>query len=200
LASAAPVVGYRWMPTTTRNAGRSDCMAAPHIRTTGGYKTMNIERLKELQKLLATVPPERFNLKTWGYLGPKNDGSTADQVIRKLREIALPDDENFEWDGALDEPILKQISCGFAGCAMGWAALHPPFQEAGLHLHLFIRDGYQFSHITYEDYEEYEAAAYFFDIPKKEAEYLFDPSKYGITKPTQAMVSDRITELLESEL
>ena len=65
---------------------------------------MNVERLKELTKLLSTIPETNFDLDAWS--GGENLIGVEQQNL---------------------------IECGTVCCAVGWACSHPPFIEQGLH-------------------------------------------------------------------
>jgi hypothetical protein len=65
---------------------------------------MNVERLKELTKLLSTIPETNFNLSAWSR-------------GENLKNI----------------PQQQLIDCETVCCAVGWACSHPPFIEQGLH-------------------------------------------------------------------
>jgi len=65
---------------------------------------MNVERLRELTKLLSTIPETNFNLDKWGRSGSLE---------------------------GVEQQYL--IECGTVCCAVGWACSHPPFIEQGLH-------------------------------------------------------------------
>jgi hypothetical protein len=159
---------------------------------------MHKERLEELRALLGTVDEDHFNLSYWGCLGESEDEPVEQEDVDELGETD-PSYETYEWAGILDQDKVKKLHCGFAACAMGWAALHPPFKEAGLELSLTIDDdGFQSTGISYDGNYGYLAAASFFDIPHVDAEYLFSPQAYGLVGRdiTPAMVAQRITELL----
>ena len=67
---------------------------------------MNVERLKELTKLLSTIPETNFDLSAWV-------GSGGSNILN------------------IDKQSL--IDCGTVCCAVGWACSHPPFVKQGLH-------------------------------------------------------------------
>lgn len=69
--------------------------------------------------------------------------------------------------------IVKR-SCGTAACALGSAAIYPPFMEQGLTATLggFVGD------VEYEEWEDFTAGQMFFNITYREAEWLFDPKLY----------------------
>lgn len=65
---------------------------------------MNVERLKELQKLLESIPESHFDLGVWL--------------------------TGFDGEGKLTSQLLGE--CGSSGCAVGWACTHKPFVDQGL--------------------------------------------------------------------
>lgn len=78
--------------------------------------------------------------------------------------------------------------CGFAACALGSAALYPPFKEAGLRLRLMAPQ--------YGDACGSNAGAKFFGISYQEARDVFLPVFYtGII--TAKDVSEKITKLIK---
>lgn len=85
--------------------------------------------------------------------------------------------------------------CGTAGCALGWAAVHPPFVEQGLHLKSGL-----FPRFTDSGYRDYEAGAEFFGLPYGESVRLFHPHHYDAPSSgvTPRMVADRVQEMLDA--
>ena len=70
--------------------------------------------------------------------------------------------------------------CGFAGCAMGWAAQHPYFQQLGLGLEIVGFSGQMMLFFTQDDikHSHFDAAAECVGISGQDAEHLFDPEAY----------------------
>lgn len=64
---------------------------------------MNIKRLKQLAKLLKTIPDSNFNLDYW----------RSEDVSKKS--------------------ISEELQCGTVCCAVGWACSYKPFNKAGLY-------------------------------------------------------------------
>lgn len=104
-----------------------------------------------------------------------------DMLLQILRTV---DEKQFTMDRWCDNRIGEE-ACGFAGCAMGWAAQSPYFQKLGLSLEhvgvcvpsVFIQqlillgtDGIKL--------EGFEAASTVLGITNQEAEHLFDPEAY----------------------
>ena len=63
--------------------------------------------------------------------------------------------------------------CGTQGCALGWAACDPKFNEQGLDL-----TNWQVP--LYDESLGIEAGSEFFEITLEESEFLFDPEMYCI--------------------
>lgn len=86
-------------------------------------------RLATLGKWLKIVPPEKFDLGTWG---DHQEGN----IDRKDRNIlGIKQESNQEIVPKFDEMMN---ACGTTACALGWAAILPEFQEQGLKLVLGI--------------------------------------------------------------
>ena len=111
---------------------------------------VEIARMRQLADLLLTVPPSQFDLKQWRAM-PETPAKT---LLFRLIEIAP--------------------ACGFAGCAMGWAA------HAKLFDGLYIDDE---GSLVYNGFEQYRAAA---------AEYLFSPALYRQGKNEPGDVAYRL--------
>ncbi len=82
-------------------------------------------------------------------------------------------------------------SCGFAGCALGWAAQNEQLKEAGLRTH--GRDVY------FRKVSGLEAAMEFFGISGSTASRLFLPTSYMEDHVTPTRVANRIHELLSTQ-
>ena len=77
------------------------------------------------------------------------------------------------------EFTLSTWSCGFACCAVGFAASHPYFTAEGLGLALAPQVSPTKSyHPTYDFSESWGAVERFFELNDDEARSLFDPSCY----------------------
>ena len=100
---------------------------------------MNVERLKELTKLLSTIPETNFDLDAWS--GGENLIGVEQQYL---------------------------IKCGTVCCAVGWACSHPPFVKQGLHWDSCDYPAYQDSNAwgAVEAFFEIpvEVAEYLFDM------------------------------------
>jgi hypothetical protein len=138
---------------------------------------MNSKRLLTLAKHLRTVPRKNFNMGQWCHFPISGLGR----------------------DGIFKHP------CGTAGCAIGWATQIPEFYAAGLRLRLRIRstdvrwstnaapvlvDGCD------EVYEHgFDAVQRFFDLPPRDAEFLFGPGGNF----TASQVADRIEDFVHGQ-
>ncbi|WCD44231.1 hypothetical protein Lumi_092 [Xylophilus phage Lumi] len=132
------------------------------------------DRLRELEKLLRTVPPERFDLDSW----VDSDLNTGENLT--------------PWREG-----TKYRECGFAGCAVGWASQHQPFRDQGLTLQygcpkVVIGDEYA---------TQWAAVKFFFGIRyETHANYLFAKEEYSHTdgrKTSPIEVADRIAAVLK---
>ena len=114
-----------------------------------------------------------------------------DRLIELKRVLEnIPEDGKFDmgaWCEATEEDWDEEElrwSCGYAGCALGWAANHRPFNALGLGLvedcgglevgYHFIEEGTPIIIKT----EGYVAGMKFFDIPYVYSTFLFDPDLY----------------------
>lgn len=104
---------------------------------------VNVARLYQLADFLETVPPEDFDLSAW-----------QDHAPREALAIG---------------PITFRRACGFAGCAMGWAAHSGLFE--GLRIN---RD----NNLVYKGASDIDAAAKVFGITVSVAEFIFYPLSY----------------------
>lgn len=122
---------------------------------------MRKDRLLKLADFLETVPEGAFNITYW-----------------EDRPATKPEGE-------------KPGECGFAGCAVGWAA----------HAELF--DGFKLSHNHGDAWPIYDGEAGFdaviklFEIDEQDAFRLFCGSYYDV-RPSAARVADRIRALVSS--
>lgn len=132
---------------------------------------MNIQRLETLYHMLTSdIPPEVdfFNMGGWHVKNIHKEHLSSVSVS------------------------LTGTECGTAACALGCAALYPPFQKEGL-----VIFG---SEVQYESRYGYDAASGFFKISKAHAQYLFSPTSYPVGRPiTPLMVAARARELLDEE-
>lgn len=124
---------------------------------------MRRDRLLKLADFLETVPRSAFNISDW-----------------QTKEPTKPEGK-------------RQGECGFAGCAVGWAA------HAKLFRGLKFQDN-GFRHVpTFQGEEEWQAIGKLFDITnggpmgtQEEAEYLFYGPRYPNRNPTPKQVATRI--------
>lgn len=97
----------------------------------------------------------------------------------------------------------KILSCGFAGCALGNAALYPPLRRMGLRVlvspdsrfgEIFI-NGKSLDNILAGSIAQ--GAAPFFGIKPKECDDLFDPNKYKVMDIKPRHVIKKIDKLIK---
>ena len=107
-------------------------------------------KLDKLADFLETVPEEAFHFETW-----------QTQAYKPSLKIG---------------PITLREGCGFAGCAIGWAAHSKLFKG----LELFVADIFTPSWIIpcYNGMQGFEAVADLFGIDYDRACFLFDPDHY----------------------
>lgn len=80
--------------------------------------------------------------------------------------------------GSADSPVPKDVettsSCGFAGCAMGWAYYCPQLVKAGFR-NIVYRDPTNTRYLALRDYNE---VADFFGVTRDAAMRCFEPEEY----------------------
>lgn len=108
---------------------------------------VNTGRMRQLADFLETVPPEDFNLDNWMTQHP-------------VASIALG-------------PIVLRRGCGFAGCAMGWAAHSGMFEGLRINRH---------NTLVYRGATDFEAAALFLGITSDFAGFFFIEENYDIDR------------------
>ena len=116
--------------------------------------------------------------------------------LKELVDVVLPAALDSSFDLRKWRHTYK-FECKTVFCACGWAAMHLPFQKAGLRL-LEENDGVQLVYET-EEVEEsgYDAAATFFNIDMELACYFFNPTEYESgSATTKQQVIDRIKQYL----
>lgn len=119
---------------------------------------VHVERLRTLYALMAGIPANRVNLRSWRC--GMSSGSTSDYGMR-------------------------DHSCKSTGCAIGWACAYPEFNEQGLVWEdgspvLRVRK-------TGNVFHDWRAAEEFFGLSVDQAEYLFDDDKrpYDLNSPNK---------------
>ena len=136
--------------------------------------------------------------------------------LKELVNVVLPaaPDESFnlrKWRHRYS------TECATVYCACGWAAMHPPFREAGLRLLraqiVYAEDDYGGAQLVYVEDDHtpqlvhveddkvqksgYDAAATFFNIGRELACYFFNPTEYESgSATTKQQVIDRIKQYL----
>lgn len=84
--------------------------------------------------------------------------------------------------------------CGTAACALGSAAVYPPFIELGLSLKGTTLPDYYAPY--FNGSRDYWAGVRFFGITFYEALYLFNPEAYSRTQVKPYDVAERVAELI----
>jgi hypothetical protein len=125
-----------------------------------GRKKIRTDRLLKLADFLETVPRKAFDISSW--------------VSSKA---TMPEGE-------------RPGDCGFAGCAMGWAA------HAKLFRGLTMERGYIIDYPAYRGFDGFEAAMTLFSIGDSEATSLFDIGGYESRNPTPKTVAKRIRKFV----
>lgn len=133
---------------------------------------MHIQRLTTLVALLATVPPEKFDMTNWRQETQDDDGGGPN-----LGESLLTDKK------------LRDPGCGTSGCAVGWACALPAFKRQGLKW----SDGTP----AFNGYRGWSAVTEFFELGREQADRLFSDECYKECHPTTEDVAARISALLK---
>jgi hypothetical protein len=149
-------------------------------------RSAGIERLRQFEKeVLEKIPALRFSIQVF---------VDEDSVLKDPEGISSLEEY---WN---DE-------CGTVACAMGWAAMYPPFTELGFKL---TRDeeGRLLGGVEFWDGRVgikrcgMEAVETFFSLSLEEASYLFHGLSYTEKKDEEVdlgEVRERIREFLEKE-
>lgn len=120
-------------------------------------RAVEIDKMRQLADFLETVPPEDFDLEMWRTRAPR--------------------------DAIKIGPITLLKSCGFAGCAMGWAAYRRLFEGLYVNRH---------DHIVYKGATEFKAAAKLFGITMRTAYFLFHEQSYDLDHADPHDVAQRV--------
>lgn len=124
---------------------------------------------------------------------------TREQKLEELIHVLANDVPAGSWDMEIwyHTQDTKKVECGYAGCALGHAAVHPKFMELGLSI--------QFSHgrsnpgvVKYresvnKEYISMNAGSEFFGLTGTEARFLFDVDNY-YTATVDSDIEDVLTE------
>lgn len=125
---------------------------------------VEIGKMRQLADFLETVPVKDFDLSVW------------------VQELEQPPTTY------LFGLIQTDPGCGFAGCAMGWAAHSELFD--GLHLEGWL--------IKYKGYTDLEATMKVFGITKRAVDYLFTTWFYKTKFETEpGHVADRLNRFAD---
>lgn len=122
---------------------------------------VEIAKMRQLANFLETVPVRKFNLDKW------------DDTYYNLRTVL--------------SYIGLEKACGFAGCAMGWAAYSELFDG------LKLENGM----IKYKGYTCFTAAAQLFNINYQTSLYLFDPECYLEYQQQPGYVAARLNKFAD---
>lgn len=116
--------------------------------------------------------------------------------LRHLRALVADKDD--------DQISMDQWTCDTQACALGWAALDPVFNAAGLNLKVGLNNWDEQEMVpSFNGFTCYVAAEDFFDLSVDEVFNLFDPindSEFGNfpSWTEKAIFLERLDNLLES--
>ena len=131
-----------------------ELMGAYEQRRKESFRRNRGERKQRLQKLVDVlskiVEPAKFDMNKW---------------YEKATE--------YDFDDVDDQGFAKEIDCGFAACALGWATFEKIVPELEFDFGPHNRN---VAEILYTD--GYRAGAAAFGINRAEAEFVFDPAEY----------------------
>ena len=84
----------------------------------------------------------------------------------------------------------QSFECGYAACALGQAALHPPFVAQGLGIKMMGQSGHIYYQPDATDCKCYHtvAGAEFFGLNLREAQFLFNPEEYYYESCFKSMI------------
>lgn len=139
---------------------------------------IEVDKMLQLADFLETVPVEGFNLFQW---------TAREERPRTTSFFGL---------------IERDPGCGYAGCAMGWAAHSGLFE--GLKLVTVPSEirrahgGIPVHNITYKGYLDMDAAAKLFGITARTAYFFFHPQRYETKNGTvPGQVSERLRAFVD---
>jgi len=118
-------------------------------------------------------------------------------LVRKLRTVPRRQFDYCQWAGE-DWKGKKDLSCGTAACALGWATTLPSLRRVGLKL-VMVPGCYPEVHFKREP-DSFEAGAKAFDIAISDSYELFSPNEEGEEKATPKQVARKIERFIEREL
>lgn len=135
---------------------------------------VEIGKMRQLADFLETVPPDRFVIERW---------EAQEELPAKTALFGL---------------IELQPACGFAGCAMGWAAHSKLFPG----LSLGYLPEFDFPSLFYKGATDFDAAAKLLGISERSAIFFFHPDRYkGYVDPDHvAQRLLRFADKVESRL
>lgn len=144
---------------------------------------MNRERLELLHYMLTEDMPSEvkyFYMTDWVRKKVDyHDYEAGGEDVRYLPVSLISDDAN---------------TCGTAACALGSATMYLPFRSAGLKFNEYWQE------VSYQGHNGLSAGEVFFELTRRQAEYLFYPSSYPVKKKiTPADVAARVMEILKGE-
>lgn len=123
---------------------------------------VELERCVALADLLETVPAKDFNMRGWVTQLPMQPQTMLYGLIK------------------------TNPGCGFAGCAMGWAAVEGIFPD------FYARtSGCLIYEVDDQRFQNWDAVRAVMGLTPNMSHYLFAPNHYK-TKATPAMVADRV--------
>ena len=157
--------------------------------------TQRRDRLHELARLLRQLATTTHEAST---------GPEAETLVKKGHDVF--------WMGTFGLRYLSEdpdSECGTIACALGYASMHPPFQEQGLHMHWtrwdavsqgVVRDQLSHGFVHYGDQDNaktsLEAGMYFFGLNVIEAAQLFDPDpNMRTTLEARAILADALADM-----
>lgn len=124
---------------------------------------VEIERMRQFADFLETVPPREFDLNEW----EAREATAAKTMLFGL--------------------IKLEPACGFAGCAMGWAAHSNAFEG------LILIEGEP----VYKGFGGYRAAQKLLGIKSNAAHFLFGPERYAVDDPEPGHVAARLRKFAD---
>ena len=136
--------------------------------------SIHMSRLSNLLTLLKTIPDDQFDIGSWvavgGYIKYSKYPSAHPEILNQLCIVGDVNDI---------KPI--ELPCGTTACAIGYATMHPWFQNQGL---MFRPEG----EIGYKPPNEpmvygFTAISRFFNIPLSAAFELFSRDYYISNAP-----------------
>lgn len=173
-------------------------------------KTVGNNRLLKLADFLETLPADSINMEAWWQpVGKGAEAYFSDEELHRGEKAGVlkwvEEDAAYKLSKNVTPEAAKE--CGFAACAIGWAATYKPFRRAGLVMQIDVdtADDDKAMEVSYDGEVNAMAVELFFGLQQdndlytgetEEWEYLFGPYAYPNITPSPEKVAKRIRKFV----